>query len=175
MVTEHWLAALERVTPKVEWIKVMTISRHCVFQFSLRRSWAAAHRVSCLACLSADFSRYPHPSLGFSLTEATLIYVYFLSPGRPQQIYTPIRRPCVLCRQVSWHAASFKQRFLSWLCLRITWVALTSLFENTLHMGSWYAAEVHIIGKNGRWKLYISVCNVDCPKRNLHRVYFRKP
>lgn len=68
------MAALERVTPKVELGEFIYLNhnlfRNSIFQFSTRPNWAVAVRVSCLTY----FSKYPH-HIRPSLTEASVLYV----------------------------------------------------------------------------------------------------
>lgn len=86
------------------------------------------------------------------------------------------------CRPVSWPAASVKQRFSAWLCLRIIGqlvpqnhrAAPASLFRNILQPVSWCTWSQHY-RRDGRWKLFTSVCYVDFSERILHRACFRKP
>lgn len=67
------MAALERVTPKVELGELIylshTLFRNSIFQFPTRPNWAVADRVSCLNY----FSKYPR--IRPSLTEASVLYV----------------------------------------------------------------------------------------------------
>lgn len=114
-------------------------------------------------------------SLGVLLLDhdLRLLADWFSSPGRAQQMYPYLRRQWSL--QTSFMASCFcKAEILRLAVPQNHRAAPASLFRNILQPVSWCTWSQHY-RRDGRWKLFTSVCYVDFSERILHRACFRKP